>query len=181
MIYYFTPFIQGNLGKAYNFYCNLVRGDDDWITFIDGDVMQLNMNWGSIWQDILNENNDAGIVTCKSNRASKGNYDQVCFEMYDQTSILEHRKYAKKLFEDKKLQVKKMKGQFLSGFFFSFKKKTWASVGGFEEGILDVDSKFFKKVKDKKSCLVAQGFYVLHYYRMLEGYLFKNHLNQHYI
>jgi hypothetical protein len=69
-----------------------------------------------------------------------------------------------------------MIGTFLSGFFFSFTKKTWIEVGGFDHGILNVDSTFYHKVKSIKDCIVANGFYVLHYYRFLEGNKYTHHL-----
>ena len=177
MIYYFTPFIRTNLGQAYNEYCNLVPNDDDWITLSDGDVMQLHLNWGEIWEKILEQNPEAGLVTCVTNRASNTNIDQVCFDMYNETDILKHKIYAQDIFHKHQYTTKQMNGQFLSGFYFSFKKRTWKDVGGFNNGILHVDRNFYTKIRSmNKSCLVAQGFYVFHYYRMLEGHEFQNHL-----
>lgn len=177
MIYYFTPFIKSNLGQAYNHYCNLVPNDDDWITLVDGDIMQLYTNWGDIWNKIIEQNDDAGIISCVTNRVAKTNIDQLQHNMYDETSIIEHKKFAMKIFNDKQYLVKEMCGHFLSGFFFSFKKSTWKQVNGFDDGILHVDSKFFHKVKAIKKCLIAEGFYVLHYYRMMEGHQFTDHLS----
>lgn len=177
MIYYFTPYTKGNLGQAYNHYCELVPNDDDWITFIDGDVMQLHMNWGDIWSTILNQNENAGIITCLTNRAWLYNHDQVVYSMYNETNIISHRLFAIKQFHDKQYFVRQMTNKFLSGFFFSFKKKTWKTVGGFVNGILDVDTNFYHKVvATGKPCLVSEGFYVLHYYRLIEGWNNKSHL-----
>jgi hypothetical protein len=176
MIYYFTPFIKGNLGEAYNHYCDLVPNDDDWITFIDGDVMQLHTNWGNIWNKIIEQNNDAGIISCLTNRVSKDNIDQLCYDIYDEKDILKHKIHSIKIFNNNRYCTKEMTGNFLSGFFFSFKKSTWKEVGGFEDGILNVDGQFYRKVRKIKKCLVATGFYVLHYYRMMEGHEFKDHL-----
>lgn len=176
MIYYFTPYQKKNLGSAYNQYCSLVPNDDDWITFTDGDIMQLHLDWGNLWGSILEKNNDSGIITCLTNRASKNNLDQVCFDMYEETNILNHKLYAKKLLDENFSKTKEMEGSFLSGFFFSFKKSIWKKVQGFDEGILGVDTKFYEKVKSVAKCIVAQDFYVFHYYRMLEGDDFKEHL-----
>jgi hypothetical protein len=177
MIYYFTPFIKNNLGRAYNHYCDLVPNDDDWITFTDGDIMQLHTNWGDLWQEILNNNKNAGIITCMTNRAWPNNHDQVCIDMFHETDILKHKIYANKILNENRSKVKNMTGSFLSGYFFSFTKETWKKVGGFSSGILDVDKNFYNKVRSIKSCIVAQDFYVLHYYRMIEGHNFKDHLN----
>jgi hypothetical protein len=176
MIYYFTPFTKGDLGQAYNHYCNLVPDDNDWITFVDGDVMQLHLNWGDIWSNIINQNKDAGIITCLTNRAVKNNKDQVCLDMYNEQNISQHRIYAQKLLNTNQYQTKEMIGHCLSGFFFSFTKKTWKEVGGFDSGLLHVDTKFYYKVKSIKKCVVSKGFYVLHYYRMIEGEEYTRHL-----
>lgn len=179
MIYYFTPYEKGNLGRAYNNYCKLVPDDNDWITFIDGDIMQLHTNWGDIWSTILNQNDDAGIVTCLTNRASPINNDQVMLNMYNETNIISHKIFALKQFELKQYSTKIMTNKFLSGFFFSFKKSTWKKVNGFIDGILNVDSNFYNKVKKiNKECLVSEGFYVLHYYRFVEGWNYVQHLKQ---
>ena len=177
MIYYFTPYQKGNLGQAYNHYCELVPNDDDWITFMDGDIMQLYLDWSEKWNSILLTNEDAGIITCKSNRAAKSNTDQIDHSMYNEQNIINHKNHAEYLYEKYYLNTNEMTIDFMSGFFFSFKKSTWKMVGGFVDGILDVDSCFYKAVKKtKKKCLVAQGFYVLHYYRMKEGENYKGHL-----
>jgi GT2 family glycosyltransferase len=177
MIYYFTPFVKGDLGEAYNHYCSLVPDDDDWITFSDGDIMQLHLNWGEIWGSILDQNKDVGIVTCLTNRAATSNIDQVCKDMYNEKNIIKHKKYAQDLFDKNQYSTKLMTGTFLSGFYFSFKKRVWKEVGGFEKGILHVDRLFYNKVNSLgKKCIVAQGFYVLHYYRLLEGDKYTSHL-----
>ena len=174
MIYYFTPYKKGNLGQAYNHYCNLVPNDHDWITMMDGDVMQLHMDWGEKWKKILKDNQDAGIVTCVTNRVYSPK-QLTTNEMFEESDIKKHRKFALDLFEEKKYTLEKF-DDFLSGLFFSFKKSTWKKVGGFADGILDVDNNFFTKVKSIKNCYVAKGFYVLHYYRLCEGKTFTKHL-----
>jgi hypothetical protein len=174
MIYYFTPYRKGNLGQAYNIYCKLVPNNDDWITIMDGDVMQLHMDWGEKWKKILTENEDAGIITCVTNRVY--NPKQLTTEkMFLETDIVKHREFAIKLFEEKKYTLEKLDNS-LSGLFFSFKKSTWKKVNGFIDGILGVDDNFLNKVNKIKNCYVAKGFYVLHYYRLCEGNLYTKHL-----
>ena len=174
MIYYFTPYKKGNLGQAYNHYCNLVPNDSDWITMMDGDIMQLHMDWGEKWKKILKNNQDAGIVTCVTNRIYSAK--QLTTEkMFAETNIVNHRKFAIDLFEEKKYTIEELDDN-LSGFFFSFKKSTWKKVGGFADGILNVDNDFLSKVKKIKKCYVSKGFYVLHYYRLCEGKLYTKHL-----
>ena len=176
MIYYFTPYQYKNIGAAYNLYCSLVPSDDDWITFVDGDVMQLHLDWGEIWNKILSENEDAGIVTCMTNRISKSNDFQLSKIMFNNRDIKEHKQYANRLFEKFGYQTKEVKSSYMSGFYFSFKKSTWRLVKGFSNGMLHVDKDFFLKVNKLKPVKLALGFYVLHYYRMCEGHEYTNHL-----
>jgi hypothetical protein len=168
-IYYFTPYKKHNLGEAYNHYCSLVPNDNDWITLMDGDVMQLHCNWGDIWSSIINQNEDAGIISGVTNRVAFTNKYQLCHEMFKIKNILLHKKYALSLFDKYKYNTINLSNfNFLSGFYFSFKKSTWKLVSGFKEGILDVDTDFFSKVSKHLPCKIAKGFYLLHYYRMLE-------------
>lgn len=177
MIYYFTPYLKNNLGQAYNHYCDMVPNDDDWITFMDGDIMQLHLDWSTKWETILELNSDAGIVTCMTNRAAKSNTDQVDHSMYNETDIRKHKTHANYLYEKYGYSTKHMSIDFMSGFFFSFKKELWKNIGGFTNGILDVDKSFYNRArKSNKSCIVAQGFYVLHYYRLNEGETYTKHL-----
>jgi len=167
MVYYFTPFYKGDLGKAYNHYCELVPNDDDWITFSDGDVLQLHLDWGDIWGKILEENDSAGIVTCLTNRI--GSKEQLYDGSYLAKDILTHKKIANNLLKLNNIRTKNISSA-ISGFFFSFKKSTWTKVGGFKKGILGVDRDFAKKVHEANlSIKIAYGFYVFHYYRFLES------------
>lgn len=174
MKYYFTPYIAGNLGQAYNHYCSLVPNDDDWITFMDGDIMQLHLNWGEIWENILDQNPDAGIISCLTNRI--GCDAQKSAGLFYCSDITKHKHRAKELYRDHKYELRPIVENCMSGFFFSFKKSTWKSVGGFCNGILHVDVDFYKKVREIKTCYIAIGFYVLHYYRLCEGSEYKKHL-----
>ena len=178
MIYYFTPYQHKNLGEAYNHYCSLVLNDDDWITIMDGDVMQLHLNWGEMWEKILSQNNDAGIVTCMTNRVHYTNDFQLCKSMFNNNNIIDHKLYAIELFKKYEYQTKNVVSKFMSGFYFSFKKSTWKTAGGFADGILDVDKNFFLNVIKFKPCKIALGYYILHYYRMYEGDKYLNHLTK---
>lgn len=175
MIYYFTPYIKSNLGMAYNHYCELVPDDDDWITFIDGDIMLLLMDWGEIWQKIIDNNPNAGIISAITNRVFP-TYQKVQ-NMENERDISIHRNFAQERFDTYQYSVTPAPQNNISGFFFSFKKSTWKKIGGFDDGILTVDWKFSNKVKKLQlPLLVAEGFYVLHYYRLNEGSRYTTHL-----
>jgi len=167
MIYYFTPYAEGNLGEAYNHYCSLVTNENDWITFVDGDIMMLHLDWAKKWEKIIQENQDAGIVTCVTNRIASPR--QKMGSMYKETNILEHKKFADNLYNQHNTKTTILKTK-ISGFFFSFKKSVYNKLGPFKDGILSVDYDFSQKILDSGMTIkLAIGFYVLHYYRFLEN------------
>jgi GT2 family glycosyltransferase len=57
-------------------------------------------------------------------------------------------------------------------------KKVWASVGGFdEEGILQVDNKFSKKILlSHRKIYCMRGVYIFHTYRLGKDRRDKSHL-----
>lgn len=177
MIYYFTPYsLDKNIGKVYNHYASLVPGDDDWIFFLDGDMIFLTPDWGHQIDRFINKNKDAGIITCYTNRVG---WRQQRFngEMSDNTDISLHHNIAMMLRDHQYL-----KSKFLSvgcgAYFFGFKKSTWNEIK-FDEniGILGVDSDFSERVlKSGRTIVLMCGLYVFHYYRLLEGRKNKKHL-----
>lgn len=176
-IYYFTPYsLEKNIGKAYNDYMKLLPKLDDWAVIMDGDIMFLNFNWGHIIAQAIEDNPNAGIISCLTNRISKRK-DQLYEEL--STDILVHRIIAKELAAKKKRQYRKIQGN-VSGFLMAIKKRTWKDVGGFPEKdnvILDVDGLFSRRVRySGRSIVIMKGLYVLHYYRMAEGPYYKDHL-----
>ena len=138
--------------------------------------MFLNFNWGHIIAQAIEDNPDAGIISCLTNRISKRSN-----QLYEElsTNILVHRVIAKDLDKKKNGVYRKTRGN-VSGFLMAIKKKTWKEVGKFPEipnTILDIDGLFSKRVRSvKKSIVIMEGFYVLHYYRMAEGRYYKDHL-----
>jgi len=187
MIYFFTPYgFDGNLGRAYNEYCKLVP-DDSWICFLDGDIMLLNKDWGHHLEEIVNKYPDTGLFTCVTNRVACTDqcYGNV---ISDNDSVISHRKIALELESKNRLDVEVIKYP-ISGYLMMFRKDVWREVGGFCESvnpvltykikrnIAGVDNDFSERILNKGYKIrICKGFYVLHYYRMIEGIEFKEHI-----
>lgn len=187
-IWYRSPYsLEGNLGKSYNEEVELIPNSKDWCCLIDGDTAFINKAWGHHFQALIEKYPDAGLITTLTNRV--GNLEQ-CYQgkLSEDGEIRNHRKIALDLQESNYLDVKKL-NKFISGHIMLFQKSTWEEVGGFPEklsgksrrkydkNIATVDNRFsYKILKAGKSILLAQGFYVFHYYRMIEGRLHRKHL-----
>ena len=177
MIYYFVPYsLERNIGKAYNQHMALLPNDNDWGVLMDGDTMFLTFDWGHAIAEVIKKLPDAGLITCLTNRISKGRgqkYEE------DSSDILIHRAVAKRLDKEFRGQFRKHNSH-VSGFFMAIQKKIWKEVGGFSEvpnKILGVDGAFSKKVlRADKGIYIMRGMYKLHYYRMAEGRKYKDHL-----
>lgn len=175
MIYFFVPYsFEGNLGKAYNDYMRLLPNDDDWGVVMDGDTMFLTPDWGTHIKEIIDENPDAGCITCITNRIANKN-QRVAMPS---TSILEHRKKAMQLQRARRNTVMRTK-RHISGLLMAVKKSTWKQIPFPELGtVLNVDNVWSKKLlKSGKQLLIAKGIYILHYYRWAEGRASTAHID----
>lgn len=177
MIFYFTPYsTERNLGKAYNQHMALLPKDDDWGVLMDGDIMFMTFDWGHQIKKAIEDNPDAGIISCYTNRISKR---KIQLDEIDSSDILVHRIHAKLLDNKFKGTYRKISGM-ISGFLMIIKKKTWKDAGKFpewENHILDLDGAISNRVRKlKKSIILMRGMYVFHYYRMAEGAAYKGHL-----
>lgn len=187
MIYYIIPYgIDGNYGKACNDYCKLFP-EDSWIAVVDGDVAFLHDAWGKHFQALVDKYPDAGLITTYASRI--GNIEQ-CYQgkLSENRDLSYHRNIAIQLQNEKYLEVKELP-TFISGHVMLFSKKTWTEVGGFPEeltergkmkfdkNIATVDNRFSSRIiKAGKKILLAEGIYVLHYYRLNEGRMHRSHL-----
>ena len=179
-IWYFTPYaLDGNLGKAYNEYCELIKDEEDWVCFVDGDVAFLNSYWGKHFEDLVDKYPDVGIITTYTNRV--GCLEQ-CYEgkISEESDIVKHKNIAEFCLNNY-LNVKEI-NHVISGHVMLFKKKTWIEAKGFPETLRDkdlnkysknmatVDNRFSRRVLNLgKKILLAKGVYVFHYYRLKEA------------
>lgn len=187
MIYFFTPYgMDGNLGKAYNDYCQLVPHKNAWICMIDGDCMLLAKDWGHHLDEITKTYPDTGMFTCVTNRVAELNQ---CYQnrLSEDGELRNHRKIAIKLQEEHRLEFEPVTYN-ISGCLMMFRKSTWEKVGGFTEVVVSpnpkikrnisgVDNDFSDRIlKNGFDIKLMKGFYVCHYYRLIEGREFKSHI-----
>lgn len=183
MIHYFKPYdISKNLGACYNYYCNLVPNDDDWIVLMDGDTCFLTPDYGHLIQKAIKLYPEVGLFTCYTNRI--GNLEQAF-----NGRISEDPNIANHVIKAKSLSIKEPSLKYLnnviSGHFMLFQKKTWREVNGFPEvsrrpnrpNLLGVDNRFSNRIlKSGKKIALIENLYVFHVYRLLQGVRNKSHL-----
>lgn len=177
MIWYFKPYsVTKNLGEAYNEYCKLVP-ENDWICLLDGDAMFLRSDFGHGIQEYITRKPDVKLWIPVVNRVGKVIQ---CYQRQrsKESNLKIHKKIADDLYSGgpKSELWKHPKPPSMPCFVFS--KKTWNEVGGFDETgqILGVDIRFSEKVLKLGQCQIMKSIYLLHYYRLNEGYRSKKHL-----
>ena len=133
MIYFSSPYLKGNVGKAYNLFCESVPVGA-WICLTDADTMFLNAKYGSQLQTYIELYGDEiDLFTAYCNRV--GEKRQVLNErISNDSNIITHYKIAEQLTN----QPPKIKfiDVPISGFLMLFRKELWKEVGGFMDGIL---------------------------------------------
>lgn len=179
-IHYFKPFnLNKNIGKAYNEAMSLLSEGNDWGCLLDGDTMFLTSNYGKQISDIIEnykENKNIGILTCLTNRIGNP-YQRYNGIINEDPNIKNHIKIALKLQKEKYLDLLEIP-RTISGHMMLIPKWVWEEAGGFdEEGILQIDNKFSKKILLMgKKIYLMQGIYIFHNYRLLQGKKDKTHL-----
>jgi len=168
-LFFFAPYsIEKHLGKAYNTYMEMVPSDDDWVCFIDRDVLFLTPDYGHQIREIIIQNIEAGLITCLTNRigCKIQLYQQI---MSEDSNILTHRKLAQELQQNYRHTVENIQGP-ISGFLMVIRKKVWKDIRFNEnKNLLGVDREFSRRLAGKGySILLMRGVYVFHYYRLAE-------------
>ena len=174
MVYFFIPYsFEGDLGKAYNEYMRLIPNDDDWACLVDGDTMFMTPDWGHQVKELVEENPDVAVITCKTNRISN-KHQRIHLPSQD---ILQHRKKASQMLRAYRGVVSKT-NRHISGVMIIVRKSTWKKYPFPEIGsILNVDNVWSKKlIRKGEKIVIAQGLYLLHYYRWGEGRSSTAHL-----
>ena len=94
-------------------------------------------------------------------------------KMSENDSIIHHIKVAAQLENMYGSSVKRVTGG-ISGLLMVIKKSVWKDVKFKETGILGVDTDFCRRLQ--KPIYIMKGLYVLHYYRLIQGFKDKTHL-----
>ena len=164
-IYYSNPYHTGkNIGKAINDFCSIVPSMDDWIVMQDGDILYLTSDWGKKIYDALESEGDKfGLVGCYTNRL-RGIHQLEGGKLSFNHDLTDHyliaRKYTLPGIQD-------IGSLGVAGFFMTFKKSTWARVGGFEENTIVFDTRFNIMVRSLGLKIgLIRSLYVYHSYRI---------------
>jgi len=186
MIYYFTPYsTERNLGKAYNNYMRLLPSNEDWACLLDADTMFLCNDFGNQINDIVNKYPDTGMFTCVTNRA--GYEDQRYNGVFSyESDICKHKEIAIECKKKYYCDLKEINSH-INGHLILIKKSTWLKVGGFSENtirdenadsnLLGLDDNISRKIlKENLKIMLMKGVYLFHYYRLVEGVHYREHL-----
>jgi len=157
----------GNIGVAYNHEMSRL-GPDDWIVFLDYDVMICNPWWKDICvRSIQTFGSQAGVFTCFTNRI--GCKLQIAAGVNPEShDMLYHQQFAAELWKRNQFKCCDCtdRGGRFSGMFLMTSKRAWTQVGGFKtEGLFHVDVDYYDKVKKAgmRTYLMA-GLYAYHRY-----------------
>ena len=158
-----------NIGKAIN---DLVRNieDEDWVCLRDIDTLPPYHEVFFYAVEEIAKQGEYDLVSCVTNRL--GLVDQLHErKISNDFDMQKHREIAKQLYKENGISVKKtLRG--VGGLMMLFSKKIWDKVGGFPEGAISIQGKFFdwhfcqSVYKQKGKIGIAQGIYLFHCYRM---------------
>ncbi len=167
--------LEKNLGKAYNEAMSAIP-DDDWMCFIDYDVMLLTPDAISIIHNYIQLFPQAGLLTCFTNRIHSSSKQLLKGEIDDNDSMTWHLRQAAKQ-KDHLYQVTKLYKN-ISGFLMCISKNTWRQIPFIDNGeCLGVDTDYWRKLRDAgRPMYRMDGLYVFHTYRLLNGVQDKAHL-----
>jgi len=168
--------ITKNLGQAYNEAMSRIP-DGDWACLMDYDCMFLTPDCGQILHTYANKFQDAGLLTCYTNRIHPSATNQLLEGVFNENlSIDYHIALAER--QKRNLYCATELKKEVSGFLMMIKKETWNEVK-FREGIgcLGVDNHYCWDLMAKgKSIYRMDGLYVWHSYRIKNGITDKTHL-----
>lgn len=155
---------DGNLGAAYN---RLMRTVDDWVCFLDHDILQLNPNWYHMCLDAVTKvGHSAGWITGTTNAIA-------CSLQHKPTAprnhnLMAHMDFAKQQYNThgNKLELIAPKVPLpFSGFMILTHREAWQETGGFIDGFLGVDNDYYKKIEGLGyDRYVMPGLYMYHIY-----------------
>lgn len=177
MLHIQVPYsITKRLGVAYN---DAMRNidDDDWMCFIDHDVLFLTADTIFHLNEYAGRNADAGLLVCYGSRSHPLSKEQK-LKITDTDSIKYHSRIAlqhqKFLYQTNIIKEPHR----VSGFLMLLSKKIWKEIKFNEQrNCLWVDTDFCNALKEKnKKIIRMEGIYIWHSYRLLKDINDKSHL-----
>jgi GT2 family glycosyltransferase len=155
-----------DLGAHYN---RLMESVNDWVCFLDHDILMLNPNWYRMCLNAVDRlGHKAGWITGKTNAIA-------CPYQLDQTApknndIVDHMRHARLLYDKHQNKIELIDFNtisfYFSGFMILTHKRAWGEAGGFPEGgFLGTDNEYHKKlIQSKYESYVMPGLYMYHLY-----------------
>lgn len=180
MIHICTPYREDkNLGRAYNEAFELV-GDDDWVCFMDIDAVFLTPQQPLQLQKYANDNPNAGILTCYTNRVSNLAFEQLYGGKINESDrFRQHIDIARKI-EGNYGVSPIIRGE-ISGYLMLISKKAWneCKCPEYREkgGSIGVDTMWSRAMRRSgRPLLRMNSIYIWHTYRLETGVHNKDHL-----
>lgn len=167
---------EKNLGKSYNeAFCSV--GEEDWLCIHDYDTQFLLPDTINHLYTYVEQNPEAGILTCMTNRVSPLSRMQLLGGTINEDADM-RRHYMLAENQAKRLYRTQVINRDISGFLMLISKKTWNRVKFKEDGgCLGIDTAYGRALRATgKKIILMEAVYVFHFYRMMNGVFDKSHL-----
>jgi GT2 family glycosyltransferase len=173
-----TPYdLEKNLGKAYNEFMQLLP-DDDWACLMDYDVQLLTPDAVRIIHTYVDLCPNAGILTCRTNRASTLSFMQLHQGVVNENPDITWHITLAERYKANQLYNISIIPRDISGFLMVISKKLWKEINFTEDKkCLGVDTEFNRRVRSAGHPIyLMDGLYCFHQYRIMNGIHNKKHL-----
>jgi GT2 family glycosyltransferase len=157
---------DGKLADACNQAIARVDSEIEWFLLTDADVMFLTPRYGHLIQATINENREAGLITCVTNRI--GPKAQLTEKGRMKTSnLLRLREIAVERERQFGTTVSTINAP-ISGLFMLFRRKVWAEIGGFKgDDLFGVDWTFSREIEAAGYPIYRmEGLFLVHFHRL---------------
>lgn len=166
------PYLPGgNLGAAYN--RAMDTSPDEWVLLLDHDVtLCTHPQWYHVCeQAIANAADDVGMLLCLGTHGSQyqipAGIKAVTPNNRRCAPIHQHTAFARQIWNEHRYNLtdlSNVEDPRFTGFFMLLRKAAWEHVGGFDEGMFEVDHKFSARLLNNGwRVLRMDGLYVYHH------------------
>jgi len=159
---YVVPYsTQGNLGKAYNASFEGISANE-WLCIMDGDILFTNNLWGRRIAKHCKDN-DGCILVGSTNLLSAT--DQLAGARHNYSMNISEHAVIEAALGEAGASVKQLTNP-PAGALFVMQRKTFDEVGPFLNGLLKIDTEYFRRALAKDvPILRMMDVYFFHYYR----------------
>ena len=166
-LFHISPLsIDMKLGRELNAHIECFP-EGSWIMVTDRDSMFMGDNYVKIIHEAIEDNPDAALMTCITNRLKN---QKMCFdgEISHDPDVINHYWKAKEL-EDNNVKYIELKQSVVAGMMWLFPRSTWER-NKFDDGSIIIkggksfDIRWTERIKGKK--ILINRLYCFHYYRL---------------